>query len=147
MQNRIGEDLTNNKVSTIPWEDLVANCGVSDSAPFSKLYAESETGQLPSKIRNDIFAKLRDECQIGKIIIAQIEMDSYRTDPGTGLWLSTGNVNIQAYDITGRFGKSIGSANRTFSGRAEKQIDASRNALANSSRIAADVIINQFNIR
>lgn len=147
LQNRIGEALTNNRVSTIPWEDLVSNCGVSDSAPFSRLYAESESGQLPANIRNDIFRKLREECQISKIIIAQIEIDGYRTDPGTGLWLATGNVNIQVYDITGRFGRSVGAANRNFSGRAEKQLDASRNALANSAGIASDVIVNQFNLR
>jgi hypothetical protein len=147
LQNRIGETLTNNRVSTVPWEDLVSNCGVNDSAPFSRHYADSESGQLPANIRNDIFRKLREECQISKIIIAQIEIDGYRTDPGTGLWLATGNVNIQVYDITGRFGRSIGAANRSFSGRAEKQLDASRNALANSASIASDVIVNQFNLR
>jgi hypothetical protein len=146
LQNRVGEALTNNRVSTVPWEELVANCGVTDNDPFSKLYAESESGQLPATIRNDTFKKLK-ECTISKIILASIEVDGYRTDPNTGLWLATGNMNIQAFDLTGRFGRSIGSANRTISGRAEKQNDAGRNALANAAKAAAEVVINQFNLR
>jgi hypothetical protein len=53
-------------------------------------------------------------------------------------------MNITAYDLSGRFSKSIGSANRTFSGRAEKQVDAGRNALENAAKFAADVVINQL---
>lgn len=146
LQNRVGEALTNNRISTVPWEDLVANCGVSDNDPFSKLYASSESGQLPANTRNDIFRKLK-ECQLTKIIIASIEVDGYRTDPNSGLWMASGNINIQVYDITGRFGRSIGAANRAFSGRGEKLTDASRNALANAAKAASDVIVNQLNLR
>lgn len=146
LQNRVGEALTNNRIGTIPWEDLVSNCGVSDNDPFSKNYAESETGQLPAPVRNDIFRKLK-ECQVTKIILASIEVDGYRTDPNTGLWMATGNMNITAYDLNGRFSRSIGSANRQFSGRAEKINDAGRNALANAAQAAADVVINQFNLK
>ena len=42
LQNRVGETLTNNRISTVPWEELVSNCGVTDNDPFSKMYAESE---------------------------------------------------------------------------------------------------------
>lgn len=146
LQNRVNEILTNNRMSTVVWEDLVANCGVPDNDPFSKHYAQSETGQLPANIRNDVFKKLKD-CQIPTIILASIEVDGYRTDPNTGLWIATGNMNIQAFDLTGRFSKSVGAANRTFSGRAEKQTDASRNALANAATAAADVIVNQLNLK
>lgn len=146
LQNRVGEALTNSRIGTIPWEELVSNCGVADNDPFSKQYAESETGQLPASVRTDIFRKLK-ECQITKIILASIEVDGYRTDPNTGLWLATGNMNIQAYDLTGRFGRSIGAANRTFSGRAEKLNDAGRNALANAAKMASDVVVNQLNLR
>lgn len=146
LQNRVGETLTNNRISTVPWEELVSNCGVTDNDPFSKLYAESETGQLPANIRNDTFKKLKD-CQLTKIILASVEVDGYRTDPNTGLWLASGNMNITAYDLTGRFARSIGSANRSFSGRAEKLTDAGRAALANAAKVAAEVVINQLNLK
>ena len=143
LQNRVGETLTNNRISTVPWEELVSNCGVTDNDPFSKLYAESETGQLPANVRNDTFKKIK-ECQLSKFILASIEVDGYRNEPNTGLWLATGNMNITAYDLTGRFARSIGSANRTFSGRAEKLNDAGRAALANAAKVAADVVVNQL---
>jgi len=146
LQNRVGEALNNNKIGTVAWEDLVSNCGVTDNEPFSKLYAESETGQLPATIRNDTFKKLKD-CQLNKIILASIEVDGYRQDPNTGLWLATGNMNITLFDLTGRFARSVGSANRTFSGRAEKLTDAGRVALANAARAASEVVINQLSLR
>ncbi len=146
LQNRVGEALNNNKIGTVAWEDLVANCGVTDNDPFSKLYAESETGQLPAPIRNDTFKKLKD-CQLNKIILASIEVDGYRQDPNTGLWLATGNMNITLFDLSGRFARSVGSANRTFSGRAEKVTDAGRAALANAARAASEVVINQLSLR
>jgi hypothetical protein len=146
LQNRVGEALNNNRIGTVPWEELVSNCGVTDNDPFSKLYAESETGQLPAPIRNDTFKKLKD-CQLNKIILASIEVDGYRQDPNTGLWLATGNMNITLFDLSGRFARSVGSANRTFSGRAEKVNDAGRAALANAARAASDVVINQLSLR
>jgi len=146
LQNRVGETLTNNRISTVPWEELVSNCGVSDNDPFSKMYADSETGQLPANVRNDTFKKIK-ECQLSKFILASIEVDGYRNDPNTGLWLATGNMNITAYDLTGRFARSIGSANRTFSGRAEKITDAGRAALANAAKVAAEVVVNQLNLK
>lgn len=146
LQNRVAETLTNNRISTVPWEELVSNCGVSDNEPFSKMYAESETGQLPANVRNDTFKKIKD-CQLAKFILASIEIDGYRQDPNTGLWLASGNMNIVAYDLTGRFARSIGSANRTFSGRAEKLTDAGRAALANAANVASDVVVNQLNLK
>lgn len=146
LQNRVGEALNNSRIGTVPWEELVTNCGVADNDPFSKLYAESETGQLPAPIRNDTFKKLKD-CQLNKIILASIEVDGYRQDPNTGLWLATGNMNITMFDLSGRFARSVGSANRTFSGRAEKVTDAGRAALANAARAASDVVINQLSLR
>jgi|Laugresbdmm110sd_1035091.scaffolds.fasta_scaffold27218_1 hypothetical protein len=146
LQNRVGETLTNNRISTVPWEELVSNCGVTDNDPFSKMYADSETGQLPANVRNDTFKKIK-ECQLSKFILASMEVDGYRTDPNTGLWLATGNMNITAYDLTGRFARSIGSANRTFSGRAEKITDAGRAALANAAKVAAEVVVNQLNLK
>ncbi len=146
LQNRVGETLTNNRISTVLWEELVNNCGVSDNSPFSKMYADSETGQLPGNVRSDIFKKIK-ECQITKIILASIEVDGYRQDPNTGLWLATGNMNITVYDLSGRFARSIGSANRTFSGRAEKLNDAGREAMTNAAKAAADVVVNQLNLK
>ncbi len=146
LQNRVGETLTNNRIATIAWEDLVANCGVGDNDPFSRLYADSENGQLPANVRNDTFKKLKD-CQLSKVILASVEVDGYRQDPNTGLWLASGNMNLTVYDLSGRFARSVGSANRNFSGRAEKIGDASRAALANAAKLAADVVVNQLNLR
>jgi hypothetical protein len=146
LQNQVNETLTINRMATINWEDLVANCGLPDNAPFSKDYAQSETGQLPANVRNEVFKKLKD-CQIPTIILATIEIDGYRIEPNSGLWLATGNMNLQAYDLTGRFGRNIGAATRTFSGRAEMLTDASRFALANAATAAADAIVNQLNLK
>ena len=150
LQNGVGEVLTNNNFKPAAWDELVAACNVLDKDPFSKLYAESETGDLPSKIRIDTFRKLgrgdnNDGCGLSKIILAQIEVDSYRTDPNDGLLLATGNINIIVYDLTGRFSRQIGSVTRKISGRAATRQDASRIALANAAKMGADVIVNQLN--
>ena len=76
--------------------------------------------------------------------MVSFEVDSYRTDPNTGLWLATGNININVYDLSGKFAKSVASVNRAFSGRAEKVNDAGRAALANASNLATEVIVNQL---
>ena len=94
-----------------------------------------------------MFKKLR-ECPTGavkKALLASIEIDGYRKDPNTGLWLASGNVNISVYELEGTRYASIGSANRSFSGRAEVQTDAARDALKNASKVASDVIVNQIN--
>jgi hypothetical protein len=145
LQNRFSETFNDNNIGTVPWDILVADCGVPNNGSFSKLYAESLSGQLPDQIRQEITTKLRS-CQppIGKLIEASITIDGFRTDPNTGLWIATGNVNVNFRDLNRR-GQSLGSANRTFSGRAEKQTDAARNALANSAKEAADVVVNLLN--
>lgn len=147
LQNSIGENLQNNQISFLPWDALVEECSVADSANFSKDFAVSEDGQLPAKSRLDLFKKFR-ECPTGavqKAILASIEIDGYRKDPNTGLWLASGNVNITVYELKGTRYASIGSANRSFSGRAEVQTDAARDALKNASKVASDVIVNQIN--
>lgn len=147
LQNSIGENLQNNQISFLPWDALVEECSVADSANFSKDFASAEDGQLPAKSRLDLFKKFR-ECPTGaiqKAILASIEIDGYRKDPNTGLWLASGNVNITVYELKGTRYASIGSANRSFSGRAEVQTDAARDALKNASKVASDVIVNQIN--
>ena len=145
LQNRFGETFSDNNIGTVPWEILVSDCGVPNNGSFSKLYAESLTGKLPDQITKEYTDKLRS-CQppIGKLIEANVTIDGFRTDPNTGLWIATGNVNVNFIDLTNR-GRSIGRANRTFTGRAEKQTDAARNALANSAKEAADVVVNMLN--
>jgi len=149
LQNSIQETLNNNKITPLAWEELMPDCGLPDSEPFSKQYADSTVGDIPTAVRVDVFRKLRDDCKSGavqKIIIAQVEIDGYRTDPGTGLWLATGNVNVNIYDISRR-ARGIGSAKRTLSGRAATKQDAARNALENASKPAADAIINLLNLK
>lgn len=149
LKNSIQETLNNNKIAPLAWEELMPDCGLPDSEPFSKQYADSSVGDIPTAVRVDVFRKLREDCKSGavqKIIIAQVEIDGYRTDPGTGLWLATGNVNVNIYDISRR-ARGIGSAKRTLSGRAATKQDAARNALENASKPAADAIINLLNLK
>ena len=144
LQNGVGETLQNNRVRTVPWDTLVTNCSVSDNELFSKLFAESATGQLPPAIRNEMYKKIAD-CRIPKFIMASITVDGSRKDPNTGLWIMTGNMNIAGYDLSGPFPSSIGSVSRTFTGRAENKEDAARLALATAAKAAADVMVNQLN--
>ena len=149
LKNSIQETLNNNKIAPLAWEELMPDCGLPDSEPFSKQYADSSVGDIPTAVRVDVFRKLREDCKSGavqKIIIAQVEIDGYRIDPGTGLWLATGNVNVNIYDISRR-ARGIGSAKRTLSGRAATKQDAARNALENASKPAADAIINLLNLK
>jgi hypothetical protein len=149
LQNAIQESLNNNKIAPLAWEELMSDCGLPDSEPFSKQYADSSVGDIPTAVRVDVFRKLREDCKSGavqKMIIAQVEIDGYRTDPGTGLWLATGNVNVNIYDVSRR-GRGIGSAKRTLTGRAATKQDAARNALENASKPAADAIINLLNLK
>jgi hypothetical protein len=148
LESGIGESLTNNQISFLPWGELAVECGVADSKDFSKDFSVSEDGQLPPKTRLELFKKLR-ECPTGsvqRVILASIEVDGYRKDPNTGLWLASGNVNITVFELKGARYASVGSANRNISGRAEVLTDASRNALQNASKVASDVIVNQMNL-
>lgn len=148
LQNRISEVLTLNKLAISSWQELITDCKLPPTEKMSELFAESSTGQIPDKMLADIFSKLKSQdCGITKFVIASISIDGFREEPNTGLQMATGNVNVQALDISGRRSKQIGAANRTFSGRAEESLDAGRNALANSAKIAADAIINQVNLR
>lgn len=148
LQNRISEVLTLNKMPISSWQDLITDCKLPPTEKMSELFAESSTGQIPDKMLADIFAKLKSpDCGITKFVIASISIDGFREEPNTGLQMATGNINVQALDISGRRSKQIGAANRTISGRAEESLDAGRNALANSAKVAADAIINQVNLR
>jgi hypothetical protein len=148
LQNRISEVLTLNKMAISSWQELMNDCKLPPTEKMSELFAESSTGQIPDKMMADIFAKLKSQdCGINKLVITSISIDGFREEPNTGLQMATGNINVQALDISGRRSKQIGAANRTFSGRAEEALDAGRNALANSAKVAADAIINQVNLR
>jgi len=148
LQNRVSEVLTINKMPISSWQELMTDCHLPSADKFSQMFAESETGALPDKVMADIISKLKaPECGVGKLVITSITIDGNREDASTGLQMATGNINVQALDLSGRRSKQLGSANRTFSGRAEEALDAGRNALANSAKIAADAIINQVNLR
>ncbi len=148
LQNRISEVLTLNKMAISSWQELMNDCKLPPTEKMSELFAESSTGQIPDKMLADIFAKLKSQdCGITKLVITSISIDGFRVEPNTGLQMATGNINVQALDLSGRRSKQIGAANRSFSGRAEEALDAGRNALANSAKVAADAIINQVNLR
>ena len=148
LQGRISEVLTLNKLSISSWQELITDCKLPPTEKLSELFAESTTGQIPDKLMADIISRLKaPECGIGKLVIASISIDGFRQESNTGLQMASGNVNIQALDISGRRSKQLGAANRVFSGRAEEALDAGRNALANSAKVAADAIINQANLR
>ncbi len=146
LQNRISETLRVNKIDISMWSELVADCKLPPAEKFSEIYADSPTGGLPDKFMADIFTRLK-ECKIGKFVIAQISLDGTRKDADTGLTMASGNVNVQAYSLTGRRSKQLGAANRTTDGRAAEELDAQRNALKKSATQAADAIINQVNLR
>jgi hypothetical protein len=148
LQNRVSEVLTINKIQISSWSELVADCKLPPAEKFSEVYAESGTGTLPDKMMADIISKLKSpDCGIGKFVIASITIDGTRKDADTGLNLATGNVNVQAIDITGRRSKQLGAANRNTDGRGSEEIDAQRKALEKSAKLAADAIINQVNLR
>lgn len=148
LQNRVSEVLTNNEMRTSNWQELMTVCQLPSADNFSQMFAESKTGALPDKVMADIISKLKaPECGVGKLVIASISIDGNRVEANTGLQMATGNINVQALDLSGRRSKTLGSANRTVSGRAEEALDAGRNALASSAKIAADAIINQVNLR
>jgi hypothetical protein len=148
LQNRVSEVLTINKLAISSWQELVTDCHLPSADKFSQMFAESETGTLPDKVMADIISKLKAaDCGVGKLVITSITIDGHREDANTGLQLATGNINVQAMDISGRRSKQLGAANRTFSGRGAEALDAGRDALKNSAKVAADAIINQVNLR
>ncbi len=148
LESRIAEVLKNNRIEISSWSSLLNDCKLPAAEKFSIAFAESETGTLPDKVMADIFGKLKaQECGIGKFVITSITIDGTRQDGDTGLIMATGNVNVQAYDLTGRRSKLLGAANRTTDGRAAEEKDAQRKALEKSTKQAADAMINQINLR
>ena len=144
LEAAIGQFLQNSKIKTVPWASLVGDCNVPVSDSFSDIFAKSSSGSIPEETKRQIYDRLRT-CGIGRVIFASISVDGFRTDPNTGAPMATGNLNVQAFDLTSKFVSSLGTANKAISGRAAVELDAARNALSNASKVAADMIIQQLN--
>lgn len=143
LQSAIGLYLQNNKIRTVPWASLVNRCKVSSSDKFSVLFAESRDGKLSEEIMEPVYENLKT-CGIKRLIFASITVDGFRTDPNTGAPMVSGNLNVEVNDLTSDFAESLGTARGKFAGRAATQADASRNALDEAARQAADLLISQL---
>ena len=148
LQSVISSTLGDNNIKITDWAQLVDMCDVPPMEELSKKFVESEQGVIPSKILGSIYKKLKTgECEFSKFVIASISMDGFRKDPNSGKWIASGNVNVRALDITGKFSVELGAANKALSGMGNKQEDAARDALTNSASFAVDAIVNKVNLR
>lgn len=143
LQTAIGQSLQTARIRITPWGSLVNRCKVPPSDQFSAFYAKDPGGSLPDAVKDQIFENLT-KCGMGKIILATVSLDGFRTDPNNGRPMVTGSVNVEAYDLTTDFPESLGVAKKTVAGRAETKLDAARNALETAAEEVSQVIINQF---
>jgi hypothetical protein len=143
LQTAIGQSLQTARIRITPWGSLVNRCKVPASDNFSAFFAKDPSGNLPDAVKDQIFENLT-KCGMGKIILATISLDGFRTDPNNGRPMVTGSVNVEAYDLSTDFPESLGVAKKTVAGRAETKLDAARNALESAAEEVAQVVINQF---
>lgn len=133
--------LLQNGIQATPYSFLMRPCQLPNPDSFSRQYAASEQGELPSDVMADIQDRLAN-CRRAKYwVFASMESGGYRTDPNTGLNLATVTVSVQLMDV--ETGAQLASATKDVSGRSGDQSDALKVATGNAVQAVGDIVAAQ----
>lgn len=133
--------LLQNGIKASPYAFLMKACKLPDPDNFSKQYAASELGELPSKVLAQIQENLVGCGRVRYWVFASMDTGGYGGDPNTGLSLATVTVNVQLYEVD--TGAQVAAASKDVSGRSADQTDAIRLASENAVQAVGDIITSQ----
>ena len=141
LNSKLPRVLLQSGIKSTQYSFLMRACGLPNPDTFSKQYAASEQGELPSEVMAEIQDKLQACARAKYWVFASMDAGGYRTDPNTGLNLVTVTVNVQLMEV--ETGAQLASASKDVSGRSGDQTDAMRIATDNAVQAVGDIIAAQ----
>ncbi len=133
--------LLQNGIKATPYAFLMKPCRLPNPDNFSKQYAASELGELPSTVLAQIQENLVSCGKVRHWVFASMETGGYGSDPNTGFSLATVTVNVQLYEVD--TGSQVASVSKDVSGRSADQTDAIKVASENAVQAVGDIITSQ----
>lgn len=141
LNNKLPRILLQSGIKSTPYAFLMRPCKLPNPDSFSKKYAGSEQGELPSDVMAEIQEKLLTCGKAKYWVFASMDVGGYKTDPNTGLSLVTVTVNVQLMEV--ETGAQIASASKDVPGRSADQSDAMRVATEGAVQAVGDIIAAQ----
>lgn len=141
LNSKLPRVLLQNGIKASPYAFLMKACKLPDPDNFSKQYAASEQGELPSKVLAQIQENLAGCNRVRYWVFASMDAGGYGVDPNSGLNLATVTVNVQLYEVD--TGAQVAAASKDISGRSADQGDAIKLASENAVQAVGDIITSQ----
>lgn len=141
LNSKLPRVLLQSGIKATQYSFLMRTCRLPNPDAFSKQYAASEQGELPSEVMAEIQDKLQACAKVKYWVFASMDAGGYKTDPNTGLNLVTVTVNVQLMEV--ETGAQLASASKDVSGRSGDQTDALRLATDNAVQAVGDIIAAQ----
>ncbi|MRD46595.1 hypothetical protein GHT07_04860 [Caenimonas koreensis DSM 17982] len=142
LNGKLPRILLQNGIKASPYAFMMRPCNLPNPDSFSRQYADSGSGELPSSVMADIQEKLLACGRAKYWVFASMDVGGYGRDPNTGLTLATVSVNVQVYEV--ETGAPVASASKDVSGRSADQSDAIRIATDNAVQAVGDIITAQI---
>ncbi len=141
LNNKLPRILLQSGIKSTQYAFLMRPCKLPNPDSFSKKYAGSEQGELPSDVMAEIQEKLSTCGKAKYWVFASMDVGGYKTDPNTGLSLVTVTVNVQLMEV--ETGAQLASASKDVPGRSADQTDAMRVATEGAVQAVGDIIAAQ----
>lgn len=141
LNSKLPRILLQTGIKSSPYSFLMGPCRLPNPDNFSKQYAASDAGELPSKVMADIQEKLASCSRVKYWVFASMDVGGYGSDPNTGMALATVSVNVQLFEV--ETGAQLASATKDVPGRAADQSDAIRIASDGAVQAVGDIITSQ----
>jgi hypothetical protein len=142
LNSKLPRALLQSGIKSSPYAFIMKPCQLPDPDVFSKQYAASEAGELPSKVLAQIQENLASCSRVKYWVFASMDVGGYGTDPNSGLSLVTVTVNVQLYEVDS--GSQLASASKDVPGRSADQSDAIKVATENAVQAVGDIITSQI---
>ncbi len=141
LNSKLPRILLQNGIKASPYAFMMRPCNLPNPDNFSKQYAASATGELPSNVMADIQGGLATCGRAKYWVFASMDVGGYGVDPNTGMSVATVSVNVQIYEVD--TGAPLASATKDVSGRSADQSDAIRVATDHAVQAVGDIITAQ----
>ena len=141
LNSKLPRILLQNGIKASPYAFLMRACRLPNPDNFSKQYAASEMGELPSNVMAEIQENLVTCNRVKYWVFASMDVGGYGRDPNTGFALATVSVNVQLFEV--ETGAQLASASKDVAGRSGDQSDAIRVASELAVQAVGDIITAQ----
>ncbi len=141
LNSKLPRVLLQNGIKASPYAFLMRACNLPNPDNFSRQYAASEMGELPSKVMAEIQESLAACARVKYWVFASMDVGGYGTDPNTGMTLATVTVNVQLFEV--ETGAQLASASKDIPGRSADQSDAIKIASEAAVQAVGDIITSQ----